>query len=258
MRELNDNSYRYITGTSSGINFRKGNFSASTNYEWHTKAWCIGNVDNDGNPDPQYHSGWGEFYPFTTQAPCDKMPTNLHTTTNNNQNLITMNWDTPQSGAPDHYFLELTNQTTGQVFHRNNISGEATSKTKYNQIPGHNFSWKIRGACGTIGTSWATIFSQEEQYTLGAERLYNEKLSDLNVYPNPSRDVFNVSFEVKQAEDLRLEVVNVLGEIILEENIENFEGSYVNSIDLSSQSNGIYLLKIYTHNTISTIKLNLQ
>ena len=25
-----------------------------------------------------------------------------------------MSWDTPESGAPDHYFLEMTNLTTGK------------------------------------------------------------------------------------------------------------------------------------------------
>ena len=36
------------------------------------------NVDDQGNSDPQYHSGWGEFYQFSTQDPCDKIPTNLY------------------------------------------------------------------------------------------------------------------------------------------------------------------------------------
>ena len=57
------------------------------------------------------------FSPFTTQAPCDKMPTNLTTAAvTMAQTAITMSWDTPDSGAPDHYFLEMTNLTTGQVY----------------------------------------------------------------------------------------------------------------------------------------------
>ena len=173
LRVVNENNYRYVTGSSEGIDFRKGNFIPNTSYEWHTKAWCIGNVDNEGNPDPQYHSGWGEFTQFTTENLCNKIPTNLSTTTNSSQNLITMNWDTPLSGEPDHYFLELNNETTGQIFQWNNIPGSANSKTKYNQIAGHSFSWRIRGACGATGTSWATIFTQPAYYTLGGSRLSN-------------------------------------------------------------------------------------
>jgi len=86
MRELGTNSYRYVIGGNDGnINGLKGNFTASTDYEWHTKAWCTGNVDEDGNSDPMYHSGWGDFSAFTTEAPCDAMPMNLTTSSNGAQ-----------------------------------------------------------------------------------------------------------------------------------------------------------------------------
>ena len=256
LRIIGENNFRYVTGTFEGIDFRKGNFIPSTNYEWHTKSWCEGNLDNDGNPDPQYHSGWGDFSEFMTEDLCDKLPLNLNTTTNGSQNLITMNWDTPLSGEPDHYFLELNNETTGQLFQWNNISASATSKTKYNQVPGHSFSWRIRGACGSTGTSWATVFSQPENYTLGAGRL--SYVDELNVYPNPSNDVFNISFSVKEAQDITLEIVNVLGEVIFDEVFENFEGSFLKSFDMTKESNGIYLLKIYNLNGMITTKLTLQ
>ena len=81
-RELGTNSFRYANGDSGNINVLKGNFSASTSYEWHAKSWCTGNVDVDGNSDPQYHSGWGEFSSFITEEICDKLPINLSTSTN--------------------------------------------------------------------------------------------------------------------------------------------------------------------------------
>ena len=120
MRELGTNSYRYVNGAEDGINFLKGNFDPSTDYEWHTKAWCTANVDANGDPDPMYHSGWGDFSSFTTEDVCDAVPTNLTTTSNGANTAITMNWNTPESGAPDHYFLELTDETSGQVWAWNN------------------------------------------------------------------------------------------------------------------------------------------
>ena len=78
MRVAGTNSFRYVNGAADGsISVLKGNFEPSTDYEWHTKAWCTGNVDANGDSDPQYHSGWGDFSTFSTQAPCDKMPTNF-------------------------------------------------------------------------------------------------------------------------------------------------------------------------------------
>ena len=89
--------------------------------------------------------------------------------------------------------MELTNVTTGQVWAWNNLAGSLTSKTKFGLTAG-DYSWRIRGACGTNGTSWATIFSQPVEYTLGGARLENSSVANLDVYPNPSRDVFNVTF----------------------------------------------------------------
>ena len=62
MRAVGTNSFRYVNGDSNGnISVLKGNFAASTEYEWHTKAWCTGNVDANGDSDPMYHSGWGRL-----------------------------------------------------------------------------------------------------------------------------------------------------------------------------------------------------
>ena len=202
MREVGTNAYRYVNGGSDGTiaGVLKGNFTASTDYEWHTKAWCTANVDENGNPDPMYHSGWGDFSAFTTEAPCDKLPTNLTTSSNGANTAVIMSWDTPESGAPDHYFLEMTNLTTGAVYEWNYQDGESNSRTKFGQNPGDEISWRIRGACGSNGTSWATIFTQPVTYTLGGARLASEVVSQLDVYPNPSRDIFNVTFTSEEAQ----------------------------------------------------------
>jgi len=246
MRVVGTNSFRYVNGDEYGnISNLKGNFTPSTDYEWHTKSWCTGNVDSEGNSDPMYHSGWGDFSSFTTEAPCDKMPTNLSTSANGAQTAITMSWDTPDSGAPDHYFLELTNVTTGQVWAWNNISGSDNSKTKFGLTAG-DYSWRIRGACGTNGTSWATIFSQPVTYTLGGARLENSSVANLDVYPNPSRDIFNVTFTSEEAQTMTVKVVNMIGEEIFTEELTEFVGQYTQVIDMNTQPKGVYFLEITT------------
>ena len=190
-----------------------------------------------------YNSGWGDFYPFSTQALCDKMPYNFATTANNAQTAITMSWDTPLSGAPDHYFLYLENLGTGDVYAWNNIPGNATSKTKYNLAPGE-YSWKIRGACGPDGTSWATPFSNPITYTLGSTRLVNSSAANLDVYPNPSRDIFNVTFTTEEKQTIIVKVVNVIGEEIFTENLTEFVGQYTKVIDMNNQAKGVYFLEL--------------
>jgi plastocyanin len=258
MREVGTNSYRYVNGDSQGaINFLKGNFDASTEYEWHTKAWCTGNVDANGDADPMYHSGWGDFSTFSTEDACDAVATNLTTSSNGANTAITMNWDTPESGAPDHYFLELTDETTGQVWAWNAIAGNSNSKTKYGLTTGNDFSWRIRGACGTNGTSWATSFTSPVYYTLGAERLAGP-VANLDVYPNPSRDIFNVSFESAEAQTMTVRVVNMIGEEVYTEELTEFVGSYNKVIDMNTQSKGVYFLEVRSGNGTINKKIILQ
>jgi hypothetical protein len=259
IREVGTNSYRYAIGGSDGnINALKGNFTASTEYEWHTKAWCTGNVNENGNSDPQYHSGWGDFSGFSTEDLCDKMPMNLTTSSNGANTAVIMSWDTPQSGEPDHYFLEMTNVTTGAVYEWNNIPGSATSQTKFNQNPGDEISWKIRGACGPNGTSWATVFSSDVTYTLGGERVAMDLVSDLEVYPNPSRGVFNISFSSEEVQTVNIKVVNVIGEELYSEELVNFAGQHQTVIDMNATPKGVYFLEITTLNGSVNKKIVLQ
>jgi len=247
MRELGTSSYRYVNGDSEGaIDFLKGNFDASTSYEWHTKAWCTGNVDDAGMSDPMYHSGWGDFSAFDTEDMCDAVATNLTTSTNNNLNQVIMSWDTPESGAPDHYFLELTNVTTGQVFQWNNVAGDVTSQIKYGQNAGDEFSWRIRGACGTNGTSWATSFTAPVYFTLGGDRIGTDVVANLDVFPNPSKDIFNVSFTSEEAQTMSVKVVNMIGEEVYTESLSEFVGQYTKVIDMNAQPKGVYFLQINT------------
>jgi hypothetical protein len=247
LRELGTSTYRYVIGDSDGaIDVLKGNFIPSTSYEWHTKAWCTGNVDDAGNSDPMYHSGWGEFSGFETGAICDANPTNLTTSTNSNQNQVIMSWEAPESGAPDHYFLELTNMTTNEVWEWNDIAGDATSETKFNQTLGHEYSWRIRGACGSNGTSWATAFSNPVFFILGTERIGADVVANLDVFPNPSKDIFNVSFTSEEVQTMSVKVVNMIGEEIYAESLSEFVGQYTKVIDMNAQPKGVYFLQINT------------
>jgi hypothetical protein len=169
-----------------------------------------------------------------------------------------MSWDTPESGAPDHYFLELTNTTTGQQFQWNNIPGTATSKAKYNQNIGDVFAWKIRGACGTNGTSWATSFSETEYYILGGARLEKEELSKVELSPNPSRGIFNVGFEVPRNSTVDITIANYLGKEVYSEQFNPQEDVFEKSIDISSNANGIYLLTIKTNTGLINKRVVIQ
>ena len=83
-------------------------------------------------------------------------------------------------------------------------------------------------------------------------------INNLDIYPNPSRDVFNVSFTSDYKQSLEIRVVNLVGEIIFTENLDNFIGEYTYSFNLEEYSKGVYLLELDTDNGTVNKKLILQ
>ena len=59
-------------------------------------------------------------------------------------------------------------------------------------------------------------------------------------------------------QDLRVRVLNVVGEEIVKEELQQFVGEYVKLINLNLYSKGIYFLEIETNDGIINKKLVLQ
>ncbi|MDG2139216.1 MAG: T9SS type A sorting domain-containing protein [Flavobacteriales bacterium] len=83
-------------------------------------------------------------------------------------------------------------------------------------------------------------------------------LEKLIVYPNPSQDVFNLEFNSLVNQDLRVRVINILGEEIVKEDLEQFIGKYTKKIDLTTNAKGVYSVEIVTDSGIINKTLLLQ
>ena len=83
-------------------------------------------------------------------------------------------------------------------------------------------------------------------------------INNLDVYPNPSRDVFNVSFTSEDVQNLEVRIINVIGEVVYTENLIEFVGKYTKQVDLAAYAKGVYFLEITTDNGVINKKLILQ
>ena len=83
-------------------------------------------------------------------------------------------------------------------------------------------------------------------------------IANLDIYPNPSRDVFNVTFTSEEVQDLKVRLLNVIGEELINEDLQQFIGEYTKQIDLTGNAKGIYFLEIETNNGVINKKLILQ
>jgi len=89
-------------------------------------------------------------------------------------------------------------------------------------------------------------------------KVFCQKLLLNKVYPNSSRDIFNITFTTKEKQDLEIRIINVIGENIFTESKQQFIGQYTKQINLAKYPKAIYFLEIETEGGIVNKKLILQ
>jgi hypothetical protein len=89
-------------------------------------------------------------------------------------------------------------------------------------------------------------------------KVFCQKLLLNKVYPNPSRDIFNITFSSIEIQNFEVKIVNLLGEIIFTENKKEFVGQYTKQFDLATYPKGIYMLEIEMDDGVVNKKLVLQ
>lgn len=66
----------------------------------------------------------------------------------------------------------------------------------------------------------------------------------VTIQPNPNEGRFTFSFATGEPSDIRIEVLNTLGQSVYTDQLRGFQGSYRKDMDLTTMSDGIYYLKI--------------
>ncbi len=74
-------------------------------------------------------------------------------------------------------------------------------------------------------------------------------INHLAIYPNPSKGIFNLAFELKEKEDMVIRIFDILGRVVLMERIDNCIGRYNQQLDLSAESPGVYHLQIISESS---------
>ena len=121
-------------------------------------------------------------------------------------------------------------------------------------------SWNCNnGVCLDPGTGFGVYSVLSDcQIECFNVSIYEIGLNNFKIYPNPSKDMFNITFTSETVQNLKLRVLNVVGEEIILEDLQQFFGEYTKQINLQDNAKGIYFLEIETDNGIINKKLILQ
>lgn len=90
-----------------------------------------------------------------------------------------------------------------------------------------------------------TFPNKQEGATL--KRFYENPTLDMDdylLYPNPNEGSFRLRFSPEDEGPIRIKVYNANGQIVYQEQLTDFDGTYDKEIDISDNAKGIYLLQI--------------
>ena len=229
--------------------------SGSTTYEWEMRVWYCATGS----------TAWVDGPDFTTLGECPEVG-NL-TVTTPTTTKATFTWD-DSNGAYSFVRIKMrvdsiTNPQGSDWF---NVGGAGVSyptftKNKSGLVSGETYRGQARTWCDPNGgayksLSWTSLVTWTQPTSVRLEG--GSSIANLTIFPNPSRDVFNVSFTSEYAQDLKVRILNIIGEELINEDLQQFIGQYTKQINLSNNAKGIYFLEIETNDGVINKKLILQ
>ena len=81
---------------------------------------------------------------------------------------------------------------------------------------------------------------------------------NLNIYPNPTRGLFNISFMAEKVDNFEITIVDAFGKLVFKEDKQDFIGEYTKRIDFSNSTRGIFMIQIRTRNSFVSKRIVLQ
>ena len=231
------------------------NLTGATTYEYQMKAWYCGGGT----------SAWTAWNTFTTADDCPNVGN--FTVYGANPTKATFDWDN-SNGSYEFVRIKIRVDSISnpvgtdwfQVGGFGVLYGTYT-KNKNGLVPAEMYRAQARTFCDPNGgayrsLTWSPLVFWTQPISVRLEG--GSTIANLAIYPNPSKDIFNISFISEEIQDLKVRVINVIGEELINESLERFVGEYTKVIDLSDNAKGVYFLEIVTNDGIINKKLILQ
>jgi hypothetical protein len=200
-------------------------FTPPTTYEWRMKAFYCGGGSSNYSPIQQ----------FTTADVCPDLANLAVQTYSGNHTKARFSWDS--TGAYIYARVSMRVDSTGSAWQT--VGGFGTYyptlfQIKFGLQAGQDYRAGARAYChASISrhrSNWTPFIFWTQPGTLIRAEGENAAITDLAVYPNPSRDIFNVSFVSDEVQNLEISIINVVGEAVYTADLEQFVGQYTKEV----------------------------
>jgi hypothetical protein len=122
--------------------------------------------------------------------------------------------------------------------------------TVYFVIDKNNNKWKVVFT-GFSGSSLGEFYFDKTALTTGVSEI-NNTVQQLGMFPNPATSVSNLIIDSKNAEPATVQVVDVNGKVVLQNQQQLQTGLNTITLDVNTISSGIYFVKVQTRSGIVT------
>jgi len=159
-----------------------------------------------------------------------------------------MTWLTGAEEDNDFFELErshdgLSFETIGQVESRGNTTEKQNYKFSDKDIQTLDLCYYRLRQVGVTGTvDYSNVI---------AIKGTDKEVTNFSVFPNPSKDVFNILFESTNEATIPLQIFNGIGQLVFEKDISSKKGKNSYRVDLSEFSSGVYFLKMKPESSLS-------
>ena len=86
----------------------------------------------------------------------------------------------------------------------------------------------------------------------------DSNISSLNIYPNPSRGKLYIEFDIFENDDFKISIIDAVGNAILIEEKQSYNGDYFKVFQLNNYKKGIYIIRVENSKSIITRRIVLQ
>jgi hypothetical protein len=168
------------------------------------------------------------------------------------------------SDSSDYHTVIFTNTTTNTDQNTTYEWDFGDGNTSTDENPIHIYNWtndssvamlvtlKVTNACGDF-------FFQDTVYYGQMVSVNDVAIEDMiNVYPNPSNGTFNVELGAATATDVNVEVLDVRGAIIYNQNFGKVNGQVTRTVNLENAAAGIYFVKVNFNDQTAIYKLSVN